>query len=261
MEKISNYIKAHPWATGLIVVVGGFIFILLVRGGGGGSAETASTSDRPSDAEIAANATIQAAQISAQAQAAAASAGIQQAQIGAGVQLHSIDKEAEVAMAQLEVNKVLGLDQGVTDRAGITAQRDVALKMYQTQVDQTNAYVSGQVKMNSSNNKQKGLGGVVGLIGGIFSDQRLKENIVYVGQTKQGVNVYEFNYKGSTTRRRGVIAQDLARSNPEMVTRDKESGFLKINRIPNLDTSNDNNVIAGTIELLANPGNKMLAAF
>ena len=53
---ITQYVKEHPWATGIIVLVGGFIFIMIFRG----SSDTSSSGgvSRPSDAEIAANAQI-----------------------------------------------------------------------------------------------------------------------------------------------------------------------------------------------------------
>ena len=247
MDKITGYMKEHPWATGIIIVVGGIIFFLIFSGGGGSSTNSDGT-PKLSDAEIAANAQISAAQIAAQAQAAAAGAAIQQAQIGAGVQMASDKLSAEVAMHQLDVQQALGLGQQGVDKevglANIAAQRDVSLKMYQTQVDMTNAYTSAQVSMNSSNNKQKTASGIIGTVGGligsIFSDQRLKENITYLGDNAEGMGIYEFNYKGSNVRRRGVIAQDVARSHPELVFEDKRSGYEKVRKLPNLNISANN---------------------
>lgn len=227
MEKISNYIKAHPWATGIIVVVGGFIFLSLtgIIGGSGGSGSSGSSGSGPSDAEIAANATIQAAQIQAQAQAAAAGAAIQQAQIGAGVQMHSDDLKAQTDMRSLDVQQALGLAQisGQVESQRINADKDIAIQQSIASVYKTT---------NASNNKAKTSGGIIGavsgLLGGIFSDQRLKENIRYVGTNARGVRIYEWNYKGSQHTRRGPIAQDLAREHPEMITLDLGSGYYKV---------------------------------
>ena len=94
--KIIQYAQNHPIATGAVVIIGGIIFILIVRGGGGGSSQAVASG--PSDAEIAANAQIQAAQIAAAANTGAAS-------IGAGVQLNSDNKAAEVAMRQIEASQ------------------------------------------------------------------------------------------------------------------------------------------------------------
>ncbi|ANL41440.1 tail fiber domain-containing protein [Rhizobium phaseoli] len=58
------------------------------------------------------------------------------------------------------------------------------------------------------------------IIGGmVFSDQRLKENIVYLGQSPSGLGIYEFSYLGTSTRWRGVLAQDVLGKKPDAVHR------------------------------------------
>ena len=47
------------------------------------------------------------------------------------------------------------------------------------------------------------------LLGKIFSDPRLKEDIKVVGKSPSGVNVYEFRYKGLEGRYRGVLADEV----------------------------------------------------
>ncbi len=44
---------------------------------------------------------------------------------------------------------------------------------------------------------------------GLFSDKSLKHNIVKVGVSEKGENIYEFSYIGSDDRWRGFIAQEL----------------------------------------------------
>ncbi len=44
---------------------------------------------------------------------------------------------------------------------------------------------------------------------GSFSDLRLKENVIKVGISSFGINIYEWNYKGNKERFRGVVAQEL----------------------------------------------------
>ena len=51
--------------------------------------------------------------------------------------------------------------------------------------------------------------GVSNIGSGGFSDVRLKENILKVGKSKSGINVYEWNYLNDLNRFRGVIAQEL----------------------------------------------------
>lgn len=234
MGNVITYMKTHPWATGIIVVVGGLIFFMLTGlGGGGGESSDGSSTPKMSDAEIAANAQITAAQIAAQAQASAAGAQIQQAQIGAGVQMNSDKLAAEVAMRGLEVQQALGLGQQEVDKVSVGAQRDVQIAGINGAVQQQQIQANTILGVTKSNNKQKTIGGILGAVGGIasiFSDQRLKENIRYLGENKRGIGVYEFNYKGSDKIRRGYIAQDVARKRPDLVHMDK-SGYAKVDTL------------------------------
>lgn len=50
-----------------------------------------------------------------------------------------------------------------------------------------------------------------------FSDKRLKENIVQIGQ-KNGIPIYEFNYKWDDQKYTGVMAQDVEQIMPEAVS-------------------------------------------
>jgi hypothetical protein len=59
-----------------------------------------------------------------------------------------------------------------------------------------------------------------------LSDVHAKEKIEYVGR-KNGYKVYDFNYKGSPERYRGVMAQDIRRVKPEAVTVGSD-GFLRV---------------------------------
>lgn len=245
--KIVEYAKAHPWTTGVVVIIGGIIFIMIVRGSGG-SSESSGGSSGPSDAEIAANAQIAAAQIAANAQTSQAGAAVQAAQIGAGVQLNSDNKAAEVAMAQIAAQRDLGMQTITSQENAVTAQINATTAQQQSILsrlgsvkkknrdDVLQALITGQQFhgdnsspfWNNIGGALSGLGSAAQGIGSIFSDQRLKENITYKGEDAKGRGVYEFNYKGSKTRRLGFIAQDVARSSPDVVFRDPRSGFLKL---------------------------------
>ena len=52
---------------------------------------------------------------------------------------------------------------------------------------------------------------------GEISDKTLKENIVKVGQSPSGFNIYEWNYLWSPERFRGVIAQEVQKIKPQAV--------------------------------------------
>ena len=62
--------------------------------------------------------------------------------------------------------------------------------------------------------------GAATAVGGAYaargSDVRVKENIAYAG-TKNGFNVYDFNYLGSDNRYRGVMAQEVMKQRPDAV--------------------------------------------
>ena len=50
------------------------------------------------------------------------------------------------------------------------------------------------------------------------SDARLKENIVKVGSSPSGINIYEWNYKSAPdTRYRGVMAQEIMQTHPDAI--------------------------------------------
>lgn len=63
-------------------------------------------------------------------------------------------------------------------------------------------------------------------LGGLFgkSDIRAKENMTPAGQ-KNGFRLYDFNYTGKPERYRGVIAQDILKTNPEAVKIDPADGL------------------------------------
>jgi hypothetical protein len=54
--------------------------------------------------------------------------------------------------------------------------------------------------------------------GGMFSDERLKEDIRPVGKLRDGQNVYAYRYKGDPRTQIGLLAQDVERVHPEAVT-------------------------------------------
>jgi hypothetical protein len=77
---------------------------------------------------------------------------------------------------------------------------------------------------------QEGNSGVGNMIGtglkiAAFSDVMLKENIIKTGE-KDGINIYDFNYKNDPKRYRGVMAQEVEHL-PDTVFFD-ESGYRKV---------------------------------
>ena len=62
----------------------------------------------------------------------------------------------------------------------------------------------------------------------MFSDARVKKNIVPVGRLDNGLTVYLFNYIGEEIPQIGLIAQEVAEYRPEAVMQD-EYGLLHVN--------------------------------
>ncbi len=62
----------------------------------------------------------------------------------------------------------------------------------------------------------------------LFSDRRLKERVQLYGRSESGIPVYEFSYKGFSTRWRGTIAQDLVKTHPDAVSV-SDNGYLMVN--------------------------------
>jgi hypothetical protein len=91
---------------------------------------------------------------------------------------------------------------------------------------------SSQIPQNQTTSRQPGLFDYLTL--GMFSDIRLKENIRPLGATKSGHKVYEWDWNdaakglGLEGRARGVIAQEVMETRPDLVMTD-ESGYLKVN--------------------------------
>lgn len=245
--KIVEYAKTHPYATGTVVIIGGILFIMIVRGGNGSNSDAPSG---PSDAQIAAQAGLQAAQIQAQA-------GIQAAQIGAGVQLNSDNKAAEVALEQLRTQKAIYTKYfaSQTDTAKAAIDAEVRAKSAaiagianssakgRYKAAGIDAIITGQNTFQFSGNAGSsgglgsilglgGIGGVLSGIGSIFSDERLKENIAWIGHDKNGRNLYSYNYRGSKTKRVGYIAQDIARAEPDKITTGKGGYSRIVNLLP-----------------------------
>lgn len=72
-----------------------------------------------------------------------------------------------------------------------------------------------------SNPAGQAIGGIASLASAfgplLFSDARLKENIVPEGQTWGGLGVYSYNYKGDPRRTIGLMAQEVEQKNPDAV--------------------------------------------
>jgi len=89
------------------------------------------------------------------------------------------------------------------------------------------AYDANLGAVNAQNAQMGNLLGTVGQLGSafMFSDRRLKSNIVKVGEHPIGVGIYDFTMLG--TSQRGVIAQEVERVRPDLVKR-HANGYLMV---------------------------------
>ncbi len=103
------------------------------------------------------------------------------------------------------------------------AAGDFAQRSYQNQVGAYNA------RMGLYGSLAGGLGSAVGgagSFGALFSDRRLKSNIVRVGTHPRGIGVYEYDIFGQ--RQRGVMADEVKQVLPEAVVT-HPSGYQMVN--------------------------------
>jgi hypothetical protein len=87
-----------------------------------------------------------------------------------------------------------------------------------------------QAKQASKNGAMSSGIGALGTVGGalLASDRRLKENIVCIGKTKHGLNLYHFNYiRDPHTRYQGVMADEVKDVMPEAVITGSD-GFMSV---------------------------------
>jgi hypothetical protein len=93
-----------------------------------------------------------------------------------------------------------------------------ALRNYMAMV--TGDYGSTTTSTTNAPKDYSGLMSAAGALGGamIMSDISVKENIIPEGTKWKGLNVYNYNYIGDSTPRRGVMAQQVELTRPDAVT-------------------------------------------
>lgn len=77
--------------------------------------------------------------------------------------------------------------------------------------------IGGMKTSNGGTIGGNALSGLGSLAMGIFSDERLKENIEPVGELYDGTSVYRYNYIGDDVPRIGVMAQEVEKTRPDAV--------------------------------------------
>jgi len=154
----------------------------------------------------------------------------QQLAQGAGqLGLGAVGRYPGVMNAPLSMYGAIG-DVGAQRRAMTQAAMDADMARYNYQANApTNAlrnymamvtgdYGSTGTQTSPGKSGMDQLGQAIGIASSLFrmSDSRMKENIEFDG-TWKGHNVYTYNFKGSNTRSRGVMAQEIEITRPDAV--------------------------------------------
>jgi hypothetical protein len=139
----------------------------------------------------------------------------------------------------------IGAQQQALQQRAIDAQRGEfarALAYPQQQLSLLQAGLGTPLISTSGTSSERGLSGTefgqaaagVGTLVGLFSDERLKENVQKIGESKNGHNLYIWNWNdkakdlGIDSPTIGVIAQEVMKYMPEAVSKDA-SGYYKVN--------------------------------
>lgn len=83
--------------------------------------------------------------------------------------------------------------------------------------------------MNQWAQNQAAIGSAISGIGGLFtmSDERTKTDKKKIGETKDGLGLYSFRYKGSPKMEIGLMAQEVQKKRPDAVAMGAD-GFLRV---------------------------------
>lgn len=127
----------------------------------------------------------------------------------------------------------------------IQSNENVTIASLASQAAQLNSYLGAQVGMNESNNAKDvslaqissstskhnstvgAIGGIIGGILGIFSDETLKEDMKLIGREPDGLGIYSYRLRGERSYQVGVSAQEVRRLRPRALGR-KVQGKLTV---------------------------------
>jgi len=146
-----------------------------------------------------------------------------------GQQQYGQQMYPSIMSAPLNMYGAMG-DVGAQRRAMTQATMDSDMARYQYEATAPQQQLANYMKMVTGNyggtttqtspgkSGMDQLGQAVGIAASLYgmSDSRMKENVEFDG-TWNGHNVYTYNFKGSNTRSRGVMAQEIEITRPDAV--------------------------------------------
>ena len=133
----------------------------------------------------------------------------------------------QMAEAQNATNLQMAEAQGAMDTQKLKGEGQMwsteqEIGQHKTQMEMQMSKIQMQsAKANAPKDK--------GFLGGLFSDERLKENIIKIKYSDSGIPIYHFNYKGDNTTWTGTMAQDLIKLGREDAVITANNGYYKVN--------------------------------
>jgi hypothetical protein len=137
-------------------------------------------------------------------------------------QIAALMSGSQIQMPQFQGYQGANVAASPVFQAG-QAQAQDAMARYNAQQSGSNALMGGLFGLGGA--ALQGAGQAGGL-GALFSDRRLKSNIVKVGDDPRGFGIYEYDIFGR--RERGVMAQEVEKIIPDAVS-EHSSGYKMVN--------------------------------
>jgi len=130
-------------------------------------------------------------------------------------QLSSVgDYKTNLAQQQIDSDRTKYDYNQNKDQAALQQYMDLIQGNYGGTQTQSNPYYRNSAGSTIGTIAQGA--GTIASLASLFSDIRLKENIIHVGK-KNGHNIYQFNYIGMPERYEGVMAQEVMKTHPDAV--------------------------------------------
>jgi len=126
------------------------------------------------------------------------------------------------AQGAMEVQKL----KGEGDMWSADAEMNKQNSLMQSSMQQ--AQMAADEKAKADEKMWGGIGDAISGVGKIFSDKRLKENIIKIKYSDSGIPIYHFNYIGEKQTWSGTIAQDLLELGKEKAV-GSENGYYTVN--------------------------------
>ena len=148
-----------------------------------------------------------------------ADAALQSARLGEASKLQMAEAEQAAKNQQLEAQGAMEVQKLKGEGAQKRQEMEIGKAKTAMEVQMSKVTMSG-AQANQPKDR--------GLLGNLFSEERLKENIEPLGRTFDDIPIYKFNYIGDDTTYIGTMAQDLLNMGREDAVGMRD-GFYTVN--------------------------------